>query len=55
MDIFFQGAANRTVYCGGKYYHAFQNDGKISSIALGRWTPETQKQLLILDCLQRII
>lgn len=41
MDIFFQGAANRTVYCGGKYYHAFQNDGKISSIALGRWTPET--------------
>ena len=41
MDIFFQGAANRTVYCGGKYYYAFQNDGKISSIALGRWTPET--------------
>lgn len=41
MDIFFQGAANRTVYCGGKYYHAFQNDGKISSMALGRWTPET--------------
>ena len=41
MDIFFQGAANRTVYCGGKYYHAFQNDGKISSIAIGRWTPET--------------
>ena len=41
MDIFFQGAANRTVYCGGKYYHAFQNDAKGSSIALGRWTPET--------------
>lgn len=41
LDIFFQGAANRTVYCGGKYYHAFQNDGKISSIAIGRWTPET--------------
>jgi TonB-linked SusC/RagA family outer membrane protein len=41
MDIFFQGAANRTVYCGGKYYHAFQNDAKVSSIALGRWTPET--------------
>ncbi len=41
MDIFFQGAANRTVYCGGKYYHAFQNDGTVSSIALGRWTPET--------------
>ena len=35
MDIFFQGAANRTVYCGGKYYHAFQNDGTVSSIALG--------------------
>lgn len=41
LDIFFQGAANRTVYCGGKYYHAFQNDGTVSSIALGRWTPET--------------
>ena len=41
LDVFFQGAANRTVYCGGKYYHAFQNDGKISSIAIGRWTPET--------------
>lgn len=41
LDVFFQGAANRTVYCGGKYYHAFQNDGTVSSIALGRWTPET--------------
>ena len=41
LDVFFQGAANRTVYCGGKYYHAFQNDGKVSSIAMGRWTPET--------------
>lgn len=41
LDIFFQGAANRTVYCSGKYYHAFQNDGKVSSVAVGRWTPET--------------
>jgi TonB-linked SusC/RagA family outer membrane protein len=41
IDCIFQGAANRTVYWGGKYFHAFQDNGKVSSIALDRWTPET--------------
>ena len=41
LSAFFQGAANRTVYWGGKYFHAFQDDGKISSVALKHWTPET--------------
>lgn len=41
VDALFHGAANRTVYCSGNYFHAFQNDGQVSSIALGRWTPET--------------
>lgn len=41
IELFFQGAANRTVYWGGKYFHAFQDNGKVSSIALGRWTPQT--------------
>ena len=41
FTAFLQGAANRSVYWGGKYFHAFQDDGKISSIALDRWTPET--------------
>ena len=41
LSVLFQGALNRTVYLEGKAYHAFQNNGKISSFALGRWTPET--------------
>ena len=41
IDMLFQGAVNRSVYWSGKYFHAFQNDGNISSIALGRWTEET--------------
>lgn len=41
LNVFLQGAANRSVYLNGSYYQAFQNNGKISSIALGRWTPET--------------
>jgi hypothetical protein len=41
LDAFFQGVTNRSVYWGGNYFYAFQNNGKISSIALGRWTPET--------------
>ncbi len=41
IDLHFQGALNRTVYQDGKYYQAFQNDGKISSVALDRWTKET--------------
>lgn len=41
LDLFFQGVTNRSVYLDGKYFHAFQDDAKITSFALGRWTPET--------------
>ncbi len=41
FDAMFHAVANRTVYFGGNYFHAFQNNAKISSIALNRWTPET--------------
>ena len=41
LSLLFQGALNRTVYLDGKQFQAFQNNGKISSFALGRWTPET--------------
>ena len=37
FDMFFQGSAHRSVYLSGMYYQAFQNYGKISSIALNRW------------------
>lgn len=43
FDMLFQGAANRTIYLGGNYYQAFQNNGKISKIALGRWTSATSE------------
>lgn len=41
LDIMFHGVANRTVYWEGKRFQAFQNSGKISEVALKRWTPET--------------
>lgn len=41
LTCFFQAVSDRSVYLSGKYYQAFQNNGQISSIALGRWTPET--------------
>ncbi|OJV38439.1 MAG: SusC/RagA family TonB-linked outer membrane protein [Bacteroidia bacterium 43-41] len=41
FSAFFQGVTNRTVSFTGPLFHAFQNEGKISEIALGRWTPET--------------
>ena len=41
LDMAFQAAVNRSVNWGGKYFHAFQYDGKISSVALDRWTPQT--------------
>ena len=37
FDMFFQGAAHRSVYWSGMYYQAFQNYGKIASMALNRW------------------
>jgi hypothetical protein len=41
IDAMFQGVADRTVYLSGNYFQAFQNNAKISSIALNRWTTET--------------
>ncbi len=41
LEAFFQGVSGRSVYLSGKYFEAFQNNGKVSPIALGRWTPET--------------
>lgn len=41
LDIFFHGVTNRSVYLSGSYFHAFQNNAKVTSYALGRWTPET--------------
>ena len=43
FDVLFQGALNRSVYWSGSYFEAFQNDGQISSIALGRWTESTKE------------
>jgi len=41
LNVLLQGVTNRSVYLSGNYYQAFQNDGKISTVALGRWTSET--------------
>lgn len=40
MNMFIQGVTNRSVMIPS-YYHAFQNDSKASSLALGRWTENT--------------
>jgi TonB-linked SusC/RagA family outer membrane protein len=41
LNAFFQAVTNRSVYLSGLYYQAFQNNGKISTVALNRWTPAT--------------
>src|SRR5690606_19663576 len=41
LEFLFQAVTNRTVYLSGTYFHAFQNSGKVSEIALERWTPAT--------------
>lgn len=41
LNSLFQCVTNRGVYLSGYYYQAFQNYGKVTSMALGRWTPET--------------
>ncbi|CCH53440.1 TonB-dependent receptor plug [Fibrisoma limi BUZ 3] len=41
LELLLQGVTGRTAYFGGAYFHAFQNNGQISAIALDRWTPET--------------
>ncbi len=37
VDAMIQAVTGRSVYLGGSYYHAFQNDSKVSTMALGRW------------------
>lgn len=44
LNVLFQGVTNRSVYLTGNDFYAFQNNGKIASNALGRWTPETVEQ-----------
>ena len=41
LNAFVQCVTNRTTYLDGNYYQAFQNHGNISTVALGRWTPQT--------------
>ena len=41
LDFLFQGVRGNTVYFGGSLFHAFQNNGKVSPIALDRWTEAT--------------
>lgn len=41
LSVLFQGVNGRSVYLSGYYFEAFQNNGKVSEIALGRWTSET--------------
>jgi TonB-linked SusC/RagA family outer membrane protein len=43
LNVFFQGVTNRSVYLSGTNFHAFQNDAKVTSEALKRWTPNTQE------------
>ncbi len=41
IDFVLQGVTGNSVSLGGNYFYAFQNNGQISPIALGRWTPQT--------------
>lgn len=43
FNTFFQGVTNRSVYLSGNNFYAFQNNGKISSMALNRWTSDTHE------------
>ena len=42
MDLLFVAVSNRSVYLSGKDFYAFQQDGKVTSWALERWTPATK-------------
>jgi len=42
MNMFLQGVAERSIMLPS-YYHAFQNDGQATSLALGRWTEATRE------------
>ncbi|WP_294081949.1 SusC/RagA family TonB-linked outer membrane protein [Proteiniphilum sp. UBA5384] len=41
MNMFIQGVTNRSVILPS-YFHAFQDEGKAPSMALGRWTEKTR-------------
>jgi len=41
LNMLFQYVTDRTLYIDGYYYQAFQNYGKVTTMALGRWTAET--------------
>lgn len=43
LNTFLHGVGNRSVYLSGSDFYAFQNDGKISSMALNRWTSDTHE------------
>ena len=43
LNAFFHSVTNRSVYLSGSNFYAFQNDAKISSIALKRWTSDTHE------------
>jgi TonB-linked SusC/RagA family outer membrane protein len=41
VDLLFQGVTGVTQYLGGTRFAAFQSNGQIAELALGRWTPQT--------------
>lgn len=41
LNLIFNAGFGNTVYLGGSLFHAFQNNGQVGPIALGRWTPST--------------
>ncbi len=43
FSMLLQGVAGRTVYLNGDFYQAFQNDGKIGEVALGRWNASNKE------------
>lgn len=43
LNMFLEGVSGRSIILPS-YYHAFQNDGQIPSMALGRWTENTKEK-----------
>lgn len=41
VNAMLQGAFNRSVYWDGRMFRAFQDNGTVSTAALGRWTTQT--------------
>ncbi|MFC3198646.1 SusC/RagA family TonB-linked outer membrane protein [Parapedobacter deserti] len=44
FQVFFQGTGERSLFLGGTYFWALQNDNNIPVMALNRWTPQTAGQ-----------